>query len=223
MSLHRSGDARRRRRRPSRTEFARRNAEDDGDDERASIQAYPEQWNDLTAKVPQLAQLPAEMREAARRRCRSAGVAVFPALLALESLAALALAWATYHRLSRARLGAPLRPLREFRFNDQLVWGLIVGLTIVLAADADVAARRRSQPARLFRRALRGARLRRADLVHGAGQSRRHAGGRLRHALRARAQRVRRARLHDARRRGARRSGLGDTWADWRSRARPTS
>jgi len=44
----------------------------------------------------------------------------------------LALAWATYHRLSRARLGAPLRPLKEFRFNDQLIWGLIVGLTIVL-------------------------------------------------------------------------------------------
>jgi hypothetical protein len=60
------------------------------------------------------------------------GVAVFPALLALESLAALALAWATYHRLGRARLGAPLRPLRDFRFNDQLVWGLIVGLTIML-------------------------------------------------------------------------------------------
>jgi len=47
-------------------------------------------------------------------------------------LAALALAWATYHRFSRTRLGAPLRPLREFRFNDQLVWGLIVGLTIML-------------------------------------------------------------------------------------------
>jgi hypothetical protein len=62
----------------------------------------------------------------------AAGTAVFPALLALESLAALALAWATYHRLGRARLGAPLRPLREFRFNDQLVWGLIVGLTIML-------------------------------------------------------------------------------------------
>jgi hypothetical protein len=53
-------------------------------------------------------------------------------LLALESLAALALAWATYHRLGRTRLGAPLQPLREFRFNDQLVWGLIVGLTTIL-------------------------------------------------------------------------------------------
>ena len=59
------------------------------------------------------------------------GLTVYPSLLALESLVALALAWAIYHRLSRARIGAPLRPLREFRFNDQLVWGLLAGLTIV--------------------------------------------------------------------------------------------
>lgn len=58
--------------------------------------------------------------------------AVFPALLGLESLLALALAWAIFHRISRVRLGAPLAPLREFRFNDQLVWGLVVGITMVL-------------------------------------------------------------------------------------------
>jgi hypothetical protein len=78
-----------------------------------------------------LASLPTEA-EKELNVLSKAGVAVFPALLALQSLAALALAWAIYHRLGRARLGAPLRPLREFRFNDQLVWGLIVGLTIVL-------------------------------------------------------------------------------------------
>lgn len=61
-----------------------------------------------------------------------ASTAAFPAVLALESLAALALAWALYHRVSRARIGAPLAPLREFRFNDQLVWGVIAGLTMVL-------------------------------------------------------------------------------------------
>lgn len=55
-----------------------------------------------------------------------------PALLALESLAALALAWALYHRLSRTRLGPPLGALRQFRFNDQLVWGLVLGATFVL-------------------------------------------------------------------------------------------
>lgn len=95
------------------------------------IQAHPKDWQDLTTKVPQFAELPAQT-EQALTTISSAGVAVFPALLSLESLAALALAWATYHRFSRARLGAPLKPLREFRFNDQLVWGLIVGLTIML-------------------------------------------------------------------------------------------
>ena len=111
-------------------EFARRNAET-MTKFRTAIDAYPQQWQEMVAKVPTLADMPAET-DKQLTALASAGVAVFPALLALQSLAALALAWATYHRLSRARLGNPLRPLREFRFNDQLVWGLIVGLTIVL-------------------------------------------------------------------------------------------
>lgn len=89
------------------------------------------QWTEWTTKVPSLATLPADVAESLSA-LSSAGRMVFPALLALESVAALALAWATYHRLSRRRLGAPLAPLREFRFNDQLVWGLIVGLVILL-------------------------------------------------------------------------------------------
>ena len=56
---------------------------------------------------------------------------LYPSFLALESLAALALAWGLYHRVSRARIGPPLAPLREFRFNDQLVWGLVAGITAV--------------------------------------------------------------------------------------------
>jgi hypothetical protein len=95
------------------------------------ITAHPKEWNDIVQKVPKFAELPAESAKDLGV-ISDIGIAVFPALLALQSLAALALAWATYHRLSRARLGAPLRPLREFRFNDQLVWGLIVGLTIML-------------------------------------------------------------------------------------------
>jgi hypothetical protein len=111
-------------------EFSRRNTEILAT-MNAVIQAYPKEWADLAAKVPAFAQLPDETAKELTTLSRW-GVAVFPALLALQSLAAIALAWATYHRLSRARLGAPLRPLKEFRFNDQLVWGLIVGLTIVL-------------------------------------------------------------------------------------------
>lgn len=55
-----------------------------------------------------------------------------PALLALESLAALAIAWALYHRMSRVRIGPPLAALRQFRFNDQLIWGGIVGVTLLV-------------------------------------------------------------------------------------------
>lgn len=109
-------------------EFARRNAETMTT---LNTLTSSKDWQDLASKVPQFADMPAEIQKQLDA-LSDFGHTVFPALLALESLAALALAWATYHRLSRARLGAPLRPLREFRFNDQLVWGLIVGLTIVL-------------------------------------------------------------------------------------------
>lgn len=66
------------------------------------------------------------------RALAPAGSLLFPALLAFETLAALALAWSLFHRLSRARIGPPLQRLREFRFDDQLIWGVIVGLVFVL-------------------------------------------------------------------------------------------
>jgi hypothetical protein len=55
-----------------------------------------------------------------------------PAFLALESLAALALAGSLYHRLSSTPIGPELSRLREFRFNDQLVWGVAVGASIAI-------------------------------------------------------------------------------------------
>ncbi len=69
-------------------------------------------------------------------------VLLAPALLAVESMLALALAWAAYHRLSRVRIGPPLGSLRDVRFNDQLIWGLIVGaiaLSLPTLADWRVA------------------------------------------------------------------------------------
>lgn len=62
-------------------------------------------------------------------------VLLLPAMLALQSLVALALGWALFHRLSRAQVGPPLAPLREFRFNDQLVWAIAVGLTILVLPE----------------------------------------------------------------------------------------
>jgi hypothetical protein len=111
------------------TEFVRRNQETVSR-MNGFLAEHPAEWNQLTARIPQLAAMPAETERQLTSLSR-VGVMVSPSLLALQSLFALALSWAIYHRLSRARLGAPLRPLREFRFNDQLVWGLIVGLTIV--------------------------------------------------------------------------------------------
>lgn len=55
-----------------------------------------------------------------------------PALLALESLAAMALGWALYHRMSDVAVGPALGKLSDFRFNDQLVWGVAVGASIFL-------------------------------------------------------------------------------------------
>jgi hypothetical protein len=56
---------------------------------------------------------------------------MFPALLGLASLAALGVAWWLFQRLCRN--GDPgIGPLTGFRFNDQLVWILIVGFALLL-------------------------------------------------------------------------------------------
>jgi hypothetical protein len=58
---------------------------------------------------------------------------LFPAFLALQSLAALALAWWAFARSRPGGRRRALRPLREFRFNDSLVWLVIAGLVLVVA------------------------------------------------------------------------------------------
>ena len=55
-----------------------------------------------------------------------------PGLVLLQSLAALALAWALYHRLAREPRSEPLGPLAGFRFNDHLIWGVALSLVVVL-------------------------------------------------------------------------------------------
>jgi hypothetical protein len=110
-------------------EFARRNSETMGT-LNAFINQYPKEWNQLVTRIPQVADLPVET-EKQLSGLANAGEGFFPSLLAIESVLALSIAWAVYHRLARTRLGPPLAQLREFRFNDQLVWGLIVGLAIV--------------------------------------------------------------------------------------------
>jgi len=74
--------------------------------------------------------VPAELADAVYRTAEIQGL-VFPALVGLSSMAALGVAWWVYVRLARES-DQGLRPLSEFRFNDQLVWIFIGGLLLVL-------------------------------------------------------------------------------------------
>ena len=58
-------------------------------------------------------------------------IQVFPATAALASIAALGVAWWLYLRVAHGN-DQGLLPLREFRFNDHLVWLFVGGLALVL-------------------------------------------------------------------------------------------
>ena len=66
--------------------------------------------------------------------------AVFPAMIALASMAALGVAWWIRTRLV-GEGDQGLGPLRDFRFNDHLVWFLIGGLVLLFAQWGDALAR----------------------------------------------------------------------------------
>jgi hypothetical protein len=142
------------------------------------------------------------------------GQRFFTAFLALESLIALALAWSLYHRLSRARIGVPLARLRDFRFNDQLVWGVILGI-VFLAVPTLHAWRLVGANLTLFFGTLYA--------VRGTGvlawflrSARPGLVTLLAVALVA-------GMLAPAFALGLSLIGLGDTWEDWRAKARPTT
>ena len=63
-----------------------------------------------------------------------AQTAVFPAMIGLQSMAALGVAWWLYNRVVRGS-DHGVGPLGPFRFNDHLVWFMIVGL-LLLATSA---------------------------------------------------------------------------------------
>ena len=89
------------------------------------------QWQRLAESSPMFARFAAD---SAQQLQQFASVArnIYVAVLAIESLAALALTWALFHRVSRTRIGPPLTPLREFRFSDQLVWGLVASIVLLI-------------------------------------------------------------------------------------------
>ena len=65
------------------------------------------------------------------------GRSVLPSMLVLQTLIAMAIGWALFHRFSRTRLGNELGRLREFRFNDHWIWSVIVGLVLALLPALD--------------------------------------------------------------------------------------
>lgn len=110
------------------SEFNRRN-----DQSIASLREVSGQrgWKEIVDGSPALQRL-TEESEAQLAAIPKWSSLLVPALLALESLAAMGLAWALFHRMSKVAIGPPLGRLRDFRFNDQLVWGVAVGASIFL-------------------------------------------------------------------------------------------
>jgi Predicted membrane protein (DUF2232) len=197
-------------------EFARRNSETLAIF-RTALRQHPE----VVKSMPQVASLPTEV-EGQLTIMAKTGTGLFPSLLLLESLVALALAWGTYHRISRTRLGAPLGFLKDFRFNDQFVWGLIAGVTIVFVPALeflDIAGRNLL----VFFGALyaiRGFGVLSWFLAPGALAAALLVGFAMLWWPVLNAVAVLGFMLLALAAFGL---GLGDTWADWRSRARPTT
>ncbi len=110
------------------TEFNRRVAQSNASLREATSQPG---WKEIVERTPAFQEV-TENSEAQLATISKWSILVVPALLALESLAALALGWSLYHRMSEVAIGPKLGKLRDFRFNDQLVWGIAVGASIFL-------------------------------------------------------------------------------------------
>jgi Predicted membrane protein (DUF2232) len=57
---------------------------------------------------------------------------LYPGLLALAAIAGLRLAWSWYHRIAERPMGPAPAPFGAFSFNDQMVWGLVIGVGLLL-------------------------------------------------------------------------------------------
>ena len=72
---------------------------------------------------------------------------LYPALLALASMAGVTLAWVWHRRIAQRPLGPAPAGFSSFEFSDQLVWGWVIGLALCLAPLPEVWGSVRRQPA----------------------------------------------------------------------------
>ena len=77
-----------------------------------------------------------EAMEAAFNQVVQVMSTLLPALVLLQSMAALAAAWALYQKLARHPEGEPLPRLRDFRFSDHLIWGIVIALVALVFPGA---------------------------------------------------------------------------------------
>lgn len=94
-----------------------------------AVTSTPE-WLELVGQVPAW-EGSQQMVEAQLAAAPGPARQLFLAILALQSVVAMAVAWAIYHRVATVRLGPPLAGLREVRYPDALVWGMVVGLALL--------------------------------------------------------------------------------------------
>jgi len=73
-------------------------------------------------------------------RTVEAQVSVFPALVAIESMAALAVTWWLYQRLAYGK-DRGLGPIGRFGFSDHLVWVMVVGMLMVVLRTGEAVTR----------------------------------------------------------------------------------
>ena len=99
------------------------------------LQAGYATWLDAMVVLRQGESVPPEM-VASIYQIADWWVAVFPAVIGLESMAALAVSWWLVVRLAQNSDGG-LGPLGAFRFNDHWVWLLIFGLILVVTQASD--------------------------------------------------------------------------------------
>lgn len=93
------------------------------------------QWSQAAASSPEVA----DSVGTAILRWAEIQQQVYPALLALSSLPALAIGWYVLGRLT-GRPETPA-PVREFRFNDHLVWVFVAGLGLFVLAGGGLVER----------------------------------------------------------------------------------